>query len=158
MARGMVGVWGRATKTVAPNSPRLMVKAKTAATTSARPKIGKSTVRHTFQGPAPSTAADSRSFGGMLRRAGSKLRTTKGKATRVWARGTSIGDVRRLSGGLSKARIKPNPRVTAEVDSGSMNKGSSTDRKRFAGPAKNTAAGTPRLSAIKRAARENPRE
>ena len=66
MARGMVGVWGRATNKVAPNSPRLMVKAKTAPTTSARPRIGKSTVCHTFKGPAPSTAAASFSLGRAL--------------------------------------------------------------------------------------------
>ena len=56
----------------------------------------------------------------MPRNGGNRLRTTNGKATSVWATGTSHQEARRLSGGSSRAMIKPKPSVTAEVDSGSM--------------------------------------
>ncbi len=90
-------LFGRTMKLVAPNSPMLTVKAKTAATSSARPTIGKSTSRQTWSGDAPSRAAASRRDGRIPCITGSSVRTTKGKATSVWAMSTSKGDVRSLS-------------------------------------------------------------
>ena len=54
---------GRTIKLVAPNSPILTVKANTDATAMARPIIGKSTSRHTWDGRAPIVAAASRRLG-----------------------------------------------------------------------------------------------
>ena len=113
-----VGVWGRATNTVAPNSPMLMAKANTAPTISARLKIGQSTASHTLCGEAPSMAAASLNDRGMLRQAGSTQRMTNGNATRAWAMAGSTQDERRLRGGSSRAMMNPKPRVTADVDSG----------------------------------------
>ncbi len=56
----------------------------------------------------------------MLRKAGARLRTTKGSATRAWAMGMISGEVRKFKGGWFRATMKPNPRVTAEVPSGSI--------------------------------------
>ena len=111
-------------KTVAPNSPRLMVKANIAAMMMAFEIIGKSTWYHTFLGDAPSNDAASLKLFGILLRLGRILRITKGKATKVCAMGISNSDERKLSGGLSSAIIKPNPSVTADVDSGNMKIGS----------------------------------
>ena len=88
-------------------------------------------------GTAPSTAAAWRRRGWMLRRAGVRLRTTKGKATSLWARGISAGEARRSSGGRLRATINPRPRVTAEVPIGSISSGSRNRLSdlRCAGPA-----------------------
>ena len=53
MTTGMVGNSGRAMSSVAPNSPMLTVNANSAATSSARPMIGRSTSRQTADGDAP---------------------------------------------------------------------------------------------------------
>ena len=56
--------------------------------------LGASTSHQTRSGDAPSTAAVSRKRGSRLRRAGKKVRTTKGKAISVCAIGVSQSDVR----------------------------------------------------------------
>ena len=60
----------------------------------------------------------------MLRRAGVRLRTTNGNATRVCASGISKGEVRKSSGGRLSATMNPSPSVTAEVPNGSISSGS----------------------------------
>ena len=82
-------VVGPGQEEVAPNSPMETVNANTAATTAARATMGKSTSHQVRHGPAPRTAAASCSRGGMDASAGCRVRTTKGKATRLWARGMS---------------------------------------------------------------------
>ena len=99
MATGTVGNSGRERSAVAPNSPSEMVNAKAAATIAARPISGRSISRHTRDGLLPSTAAACRSCGRMLVQAGSRLRMTKGKATRVCASGSNSGEARRFNGG-----------------------------------------------------------
>ena len=74
---------GRDKSIVAPNSPIEIVNAKAPATSIARPMIGKSISRQTCIGLAPSIAAAFRSCGLMIVHEGSRLRTTKGKATSV---------------------------------------------------------------------------
>src|SRR3989304_4204849 len=72
MASGTVGNSGRATRAVAPNSPREIMKAKVAATRTPRPTSGRSILRMTWRGGAPSAAAACLSRGRMLRRAGTR--------------------------------------------------------------------------------------
>ena len=118
MAIGNVGLSGRARKEVAPNSPRDMVKEKMAPTRAARPMIGNSTSRQTFQDDAPSTEAALRSDAGMEASTGCTLRTTKGKATSVCAIGMSSGKCSGSKGGILKVTRKPSPSVTAEAPRG----------------------------------------
>ena len=145
---GIVGNSGRAIRAVAPNSPREIVKAKVAATISARPINDRSIYRNTWIGEAPITVAACLILGRMLRKAGVRLRTTKGKATRVWAIGIKSGEARKSKGGLSSAMINPNPSVTADVPNGSIRIGS---KKRlivaFALRANAHDAGSPRINA-----------
>ena len=89
----------RVIKELAPNSPMEIVKAKDAATISARPINGRSISFQICPGEAPRTAAAFRRAGCILDKAGVKLRTTNGNATRVWAIGTRKGDVLRFRGG-----------------------------------------------------------
>src|SRR3990172_5122761 len=126
MATGSVGYSGRARKLVAPNSPSEMVKANTPLTSAARAMMGKSTSHHTRQGEAPSTAAACRRLTGIERSAGSKARTTKGSATSECASGINSGSEPESKGGRLNTTMNPNPSVTAEVPSGSINSGSST--------------------------------
>src|SRR3972149_3685661 len=79
MASGTVGNSGRATRAVAPNSPREIMKAKVAATRTPRPTSGRSILRMTWRGGAPSAAAACLSRGRMLRRAGDRAANEKRK-------------------------------------------------------------------------------
>src|SRR3989339_1508364 len=124
MATGRVGVSGRAVKRVAPNSPRLTVKAKMAPAARDLARRGRSMVKAIFKGEAPSTAAASVRDWGMDRKAGRMDLTTKGKPTRAWAMGMRKNEVLRFKGGRSRVMIMPKPRVTADVDRGSMKRGS----------------------------------
>ena len=117
---GSVGVSGRATKVVAPNSPSATAKANALAPASALDMIGRSTDHHTRIGPAPSTAAACRSRSSAARSTGSTIRTTSGMVTIACAIGISSGDDRRSSGGASRAIRNPKPTVTALTPSGSI--------------------------------------
>ena len=116
----MVGYSGREIRAVAPNSPSEMVKAKVAATNSARPTSGRSIKRTPDDGAAPNTAAAWRRRGLMLlqRRGqaahhkrechqGVRQRDQHWRGAQVERRGSS-------------ATINPSPSVTAEVPSGSI--------------------------------------
>ena len=70
IAIGMVGQSGRATNSVAPNSPSDTAAAKPAATANARAAIGRSTSRQTRRGGAPSTVAASRRRGSIAAQRG----------------------------------------------------------------------------------------
>ncbi len=69
----------------------------------------------------------------MAAMAGCSVRTTNGSATRLCAMGISSGKERTSSGGRLKLTTYPNPRVTAEVPSGSI---SSASSQRFLAPAR----------------------
>lgn len=114
--------------TVAPNSPSDTANANPAATSSARRTIGRSTSRQTRQGEAPSTAAASRNRPSTARSTGSMVRTTNGTPTSACASGTRIQLLRRSSGGSSSAMRNPNPTVTADTPSGSINSASNPVR------------------------------
>ena len=86
---GSVGLSGRARKDVAPNSPSETANANPIARPRDRAAIGRSTVRSTRPGAAPSVAAASRSRGSIARSTGSTVRTTRGTATTACAIGTS---------------------------------------------------------------------
>src|SRR5215204_3976694 len=94
MTTGMVGKSGRLMSKVAPNSPKLIVKENAAQTNTARPKSGVSISHQTRVGDAPKVAAAWRRRGSRLRKAGRKVRMTKGAAMSVWAMGISSGEVR----------------------------------------------------------------
>src|SRR5665811_947904 len=89
---------GRAKKAVAPNSPTDTAKANPAPTRTARITRGRSTSLHTRAGGAPNTAAASRNRTLTDLNTGTAARTTKGTATREWARGIMKGLVRRSRG------------------------------------------------------------
>src|SRR5690606_10602725 len=116
---GMLPAPGRAMKDVAANSPSEITKEKAAPTMAARLTMGRSMVRHTRNGDAPSTAAASRMSGSIDRRVGTVVRTMNGTATRAWAMGMSHA-LARMSKGQSRATMKPKPTVTAEVPRGSI--------------------------------------
>ncbi len=124
MAIGNVGKSGRERKDVAPNSPSDMVNEKIAPTRPALAKMGRSISDQTLLGFAPNSAAAWRSTGGMEDNAGRSVRNTNGNATRLCANGMSSGNEDASNGGRLKTTMKPNPRVTAEVPSGSMITGS----------------------------------
>ena len=123
---GIVENFGFAVKRVAPNSPRLIVNANKAPTVRDLLIIGRSTHNQEIKGDAPSSDAAFFKELGMDIKAGIIDLKTKGKATRVWAIGTSINEVLKFKGGLSRVIIIPNPRVTAEVEMGSIKRGSNT--------------------------------
>ena len=127
MATGIVGVSGLAVKIVAPNSPKLMVKAKIPPATSAFEIRGRSMHLNICKGDAPSIEAASPKFSGMDRRAGRIALTTKGNPTRAWVIGIKKIEVLKFKGGLSRVMMMPNPNVTAEVDKGSMKIGSKNE-------------------------------
>ncbi len=124
---GIVGVSGLAVKMVAPNSPRLIVKAKIAPATSAFEISGKSIVLNIFKGDAPSMEAASVRFFGIDLKAGRIDLNTNGNPTNAWAMGIKKIEVLKFNGGLSRVIIIPKPNVTAEVDKGSMKIGSKND-------------------------------
>ena len=86
------------------------------------------------------------------------LRMTNGKATMAWAMAGNNKEVRRFNGGSSRAMMNPNPRVTADVDNGSIKTGSKNPVSRFLRPARKAAEHQPRIKAIAVAARANPSE
>src|SRR5688572_7180859 len=140
MATGMVGYSGREISKVAPNSPSEIVKAKIAAATVARRRIGRSIFFQTSQGEAPREEAAWRNRCGMEAMAGCSVRITNGKATSVCAKGTSHGEVSQAP----YERINPSPSVTAEEPSGSIINGSRIRSSRV-GLASANAAGKPRI-------------
>ena len=129
---GRVGLCGRARNEVAPNSPRLVARAKPAAKPPLRHSTGPSTLWITRPGPAPREAAASRWRGSIPRSAGTKVRTTSGTATTAWASGTIHQDLVKASGGRARVIRKPKPTVTALTPSGSMKNPSSHTRPRLA--------------------------
>jgi len=124
---GIVGVSGLAVKIVAPNSPRLIVKAKIAPATRDFEISGKSIVLNIFKGDAPSIDAASDRLLGIDLKAGRIDLRTKGNPTKAWAMGIKKIEVLKFNGGLSRVIIIPKPNVTAEVDRGSMKMGSKND-------------------------------
>ncbi len=158
----MVGVSGRAVKMVAPNSPRLMVNAKMEAAMTDFEIRGKMMCRNVAMGDAPSVADASVNTSGMDRMAGRIARMTNGNPTRAWAMGIKKKEVRRLRGGLSRVMMIPKPKVTADVDSGSMNIGSNRlDQERVNRRSQKrikSAAHNPVIRAMTRAHPANARE
>ena len=154
----MVGESGRATNSVAPNSPSDTATAKPNPTVNARSAIGRSTSRHTRLGDAPSTAAASRRRGSIERNAGTTARITNGIATTDWAMGTRIVLARRSRGQRSSATRKPKPTVTADVPSGSINSVSIARVARPGREAITTDAKPPMNTAIHAASAAKPSE
>src|SRR5262249_3143753 len=110
------------------------------------------------RGEAPNIAAASRNRGSMLRSAGTTIRMTNGIAMTAWASGTTHHDVDRSSGALSKVSRNPNPTVTADVPSGSIN---TVSHDRVARPARTpipNAASPPTTSATSVATAANNNE
>ena len=123
----MVRVSGLEVKMVAPNSPRLMVKAKIAPATRAFEIRGRSIFQNIFTGDAPSMAAASDRLYGIDLSAGIIDLKTKGKPTSAWTMGIKKIDVLKFKGGLSNVIIMPKPKVTADVERGSIKIGSKKD-------------------------------
>jgi len=126
MTTGRVGRSGRARNAVAPNSPSEVANPKPIARPRPRSANGTSRVSRVRHGLAPRVAAASCRCGSIARRVGRIARTTSGRATIAWAIGISTHDDRRSSGGRLRVIRKPNPTVTAETPSGSMNTESTT--------------------------------
>src|SRR4029434_5381689 len=115
-ATGIVGYSGREIKSVAPNSPSEIVKAKIAAVSVARRRIGRSMFFQTSNGDAPRDAAAWRNRCGMDAMACWSVRMTNGNATSECANGTRSGDVSHAPNEM----IKPNPNMTADEPNGTM--------------------------------------
>ena len=150
-------VSGRAIKAVAPNSPRETAAENPAPTATARAAMGRSISRKTRQGPAPNTEAASRNPVSIERSMGVTARTTKGMATRAWARGTNM-TVARRSTGRSSATSMPNPTVTAEAPRGSISRTSNHRDARPLPETITTEAHNPTVTAISTVARAYQRE
>ena len=85
----------------------------------ARATIGRSTSRQTRAGLAPRASRPPPAAAGRWSAApDATMRTTNGIATSACAMGTSSGDVRRSSGGVSRVMRNPKPSVTALTPEG----------------------------------------
>ena len=136
-ATGMVGAWGRATKAVAPNSPMLTEKAKTAATNRARPTrwAGRSAARSALSGEAPRTHGrlPAGTAGACSRKAGENAAHHERKSDQAVGQGDQgPANSRRFSGWLVQGNDVPEPQGHGR---GGQGKHETAGRERPAEPA-----------------------